>query len=144
MAISFAFLLSIGWRAGISRLPLFLISSQVFPGSRSWEEPPRRGDAPNALIGPGFRHYCACVRLFPASFRSGNPAGLERPANLPALRRRGQGPRPRPGARCRGCGQRAVGSLALGKGYSARVSCGREGAERGCGGGFRGPQGRGV
>lgn len=56
-----------------------------FPGSRSWEEPPGRGDS-SASIRPGFRHYCACVHLCPATG--------------PALRRRGQAGG-WPGAWCR-------------------------------------------
>lgn len=73
----------------------------------------------------------------------GSNGALERPANLPALRRRGQEWKPRPGARYRGCGQKAEGGvLALGKGHSGRVGWGREGAERGSEGGFRGAEGK--
>lgn len=78
----------------ISRLPLFLISSQIFPGSRSWEEPPGRGDAPNVLIGPGFRHDCASVHPFPSSFR-GETALLSRRAARFAQARLGAEAAPR-------------------------------------------------
>lgn len=47
----------------------FLIGLQVFPGPRSWEEPPGRGDG-GAGFRPGFRHYRACVHLRPATGRS--------------------------------------------------------------------------